>query len=53
MDIKKLDENTSVAGQISVEDVHTIKEKGFKIIVCNRPDGEAPDQADSREIPTG
>ena len=40
MDIKKIDENISVAGQINVSDVNTIAEAGFRSILCNRPDGE-------------
>lgn len=34
----------SVAGQISVEDVLAYANEGFKTLICNRPDGESPDQ---------
>lgn len=40
MDIKKIDDNISVAGQITAKDVAKIKAAGFKSILCNRPDGE-------------
>ncbi len=40
MDIKKIDESISVAGQIKASDVAAIAEAGFRSILCNRPDGE-------------
>lgn len=40
MDIKVLSTKFSASGQISLEDVSTIAEKGYKSILCNRPDGE-------------
>ena len=44
MDIKPLSESVSVAGQLSVEDVGEVAKAGFRSIICNRPDGEGPDQ---------
>ncbi len=44
MDIRKINEEYSVAGQISVDDLDTIQSLGFKAIVCHRPDDEVPDQ---------
>lgn len=44
MEIKKLNENLSVAGQLMPSDVASIADQGFKTIICNRPDGEAADQ---------
>lgn len=44
MDIKKINDRVSVAGQIQPGDVAAIKAAGFVAIVNNRPDGEAPDQ---------
>jgi len=38
--IRKVDDSISVAPQISVEDVATIKAAGFTAIVNNRPDEE-------------
>jgi sulfide:quinone oxidoreductase len=40
----------SVAGQLSVEDIRRAAGNGFKTIVNNRPDGEAPDQPRANEI---
>jgi uncharacterized protein (TIGR01244 family) len=36
----------SVAPQIGIGDVAEIKAQGFRSIMCNRPDGETPDQTD-------
>lgn len=44
MDIRKINDQISVSGQIAPEDVDTIKQAGFTTIINNRPDGEAPDQ---------
>ena len=40
----------SFAGQITPEQVQQIAADGFKTIINNRPDGEAPDQPTSSEI---
>lgn len=40
MQIYKVTDDFSLAGQISVSDVAQIKAMGFKTIMCNRPDGE-------------
>jgi uncharacterized protein (TIGR01244 family) len=40
----------AVAPQITVADVATIRDRGFKSIMCNRPDGESPDQTDVETI---
>lgn len=50
MDIKKINDQVSVSGQIQAQDVAAIKAAGFTAIVNNRPDGEAPDQPASAEI---
>ncbi|MBO9098918.1 MULTISPECIES: beta-lactamase hydrolase domain-containing protein [Rhizobium] len=44
MDIRKIDDQYSVTGQISVDDLDEIKAMGFESIVCHRPDHESPDQ---------
>ena len=44
MDLKQLDQNLSVAGQIAPEEVGAIAAAGFRSIICNRPDGESDDQ---------
>lgn len=39
-----------VAGQIDTADVSAAAEQGIRKIICNRPDGEAPDQTPSGEL---
>jgi len=50
MEIKKLTSLISVVGQINFEDLTTIQKSGFKSLICNRPDGESPDQPSFKEI---
>jgi uncharacterized protein (TIGR01244 family) len=49
-DIRRVTEDISVAPQISVSDVEEAARAGFKTIINNRPDGEAPDQPSGHEI---
>lgn len=44
MDIRQINDEYSVTGQISVDDLDAIKAMGFRSIVCHRPDFEQPDQ---------
>ncbi|MGV8938837.1 MAG: TIGR01244 family sulfur transferase [Allorhizobium sp.] len=44
MDIRQINEEYSVTGQIEVADLDEIKALGFKSIVCHRPDFESPGQ---------
>jgi sulfide:quinone oxidoreductase len=50
MDVRKLTDDVSVTPQIEVSDIPALAARGFRAIICNRPDGEAPDQPDFREI---
>ncbi|KQQ72853.1 oxidoreductase [Rhizobium sp. Leaf321] len=50
MDIRQVNDEYSVSGQITVEDLDQIKALGFKSIVCNRPDEEEPGQPDFAAI---
>ncbi len=34
----------SVSPQLAVDDMARAKAEGYRIIICNRPDGETPDQ---------
>ena len=43
-DIRPINDDYAVTGQISAEDLPKIKEAGFRSIVCNRPDFEQPGQ---------
>lgn len=50
MKLTQITPDYSVAPQIGVEDVAAIAANGFKSIMCNRPDGESPDQTEFAEI---
>ncbi|MFC3164508.1 TIGR01244 family sulfur transferase [Ciceribacter thiooxidans] len=50
MDIRQIDEEYSVTGQITVSDLDTIFELGFRSVVCHRPDHEEPGQPLFAEI---
>ncbi|MEO5804885.1 TIGR01244 family sulfur transferase [Devosia sp.] len=50
MDLKRINDNVSVSGQILPADVATLKASGFVAIINNRPDGESPDQPAGAEI---
>lgn len=44
MNIRQINEEYSVSGQITVDEVDEIKALGFKSIVCHRPDHEEAGQ---------
>ncbi|AEK56174.1 MULTISPECIES: TIGR01244 family sulfur transferase [Brucella] len=51
MEIRQIDDNYSVTGQINPNDVRDIAAEGFQTIICNRPDGEGgEEQPDFEEI---
>jgi uncharacterized protein (TIGR01244 family) len=50
MEIRQINDEYSVTGQISLADLDEIKAQGFKSIVCNRPDHEQPDQPEFEDI---
>ncbi len=50
MSLFTLSDTLSVSAQITVEDVSRLREQGFTVIVCNRPDGEVPDQPTMDDI---
>ena len=50
MDIRQINDEYAVTGQIRIEDLDQIKALGFKSIVCNRPDEEEPGQPGFAEI---
>ncbi len=50
MDIKRINDEVSVSGQISVADVAEVKQAGFTAIINNRPDGEQENQPSSAQI---
>ncbi|MCO5072296.1 MAG: TIGR01244 family sulfur transferase [Rhizobiaceae bacterium] len=50
MNPRQISEDYTVSPQISVEDVQTIKDAGFKSVICNRPDNEDPGQVSVEAI---
>ena len=50
MEIKTLDLNLGVTGQIAVSDLPAIVAAGYRSIICNRPDHEGSDQPEFRQI---
>lgn len=39
-----------VSGQPTLEDLRGLTDQGISVVVCNRPDGEAPDQPSMDDI---
>ncbi|RUM96144.1 TIGR01244 family phosphatase [Pseudaminobacter arsenicus] len=50
MEYRPISDEFSVSGQISADQISTIKAAGFKSIICNRPDNEQPGQPSAAEI---
>lgn len=44
MEIRNVTDAFSVSGQLTPEAVDELKAAGVRTLICNRPDGEAPDQ---------
>jgi sulfide:quinone oxidoreductase len=50
MTTKLLTKTLSVGPQIQASDVETIATRGFRSVICNRPDGEGADQSNFAEV---
>ncbi|WP_172294755.1 bifunctional protein tyrosine phosphatase family protein/NAD(P)/FAD-dependent oxidoreductase [Pseudoruegeria sp. HB172150] len=50
MEIRHISPELAVSGQILPADVAELKAKGFRSLICNRPDGEGADQPSSEEM---
>lgn len=50
MDIKSISPTLSISQQITVDQIQTLADEGFRSIICNRPDGEGADQHTFEEI---
>ena len=50
MDIRKINDGISVAPQIGIDDLADVAAQGFKTVINNRPDGEAPDQPPAADV---
>jgi len=44
MDIRAITPTYAVSKQIHPDDLQAIREAGFKTVICNRPDGEIPEE---------
>jgi sulfide:quinone oxidoreductase len=44
MELKVIDDTLVVAAQMQPEDLAALAGQGFAAVICNRPDGEEPDQ---------
>jgi uncharacterized protein (TIGR01244 family) len=49
-EFRKVTEDFSVAPQIDLADLPRAAQAGFKLVINNRPDGEAPGQPTSAEV---
>jgi uncharacterized protein (TIGR01244 family) len=49
-DFRKVTDDFSVAPQIDLADLPRAAAEGFKLVINNRPDGEAPGQPTSAEV---
>ncbi|MDP4024689.1 TIGR01244 family sulfur transferase [Methylobacterium sp. NEAU 140] len=50
MDVRRLSQDLSVAGQVVPADLAEAARAGFRAVICNRPDGEGADQPRFSEI---
>ncbi|MBJ9777295.1 TIGR01244 family phosphatase [Acinetobacter pittii] len=50
MELKRVNQDFYVAGQITANDIAKIAGQGIKTLICNRPDGEGADQPNVIEI---
>ncbi|MCZ4269543.1 TIGR01244 family sulfur transferase [Rhodobacteraceae bacterium G21628-S1] len=50
MELREISSKITVSPQVTKKDVAEIKAKGFRAIICNRPDGEGADQPSFEEI---
>jgi sulfide:quinone oxidoreductase len=50
MEITRIDDRLSVAGQIWPDDLADLARAGFRSVICNRPDQESPDQPGQAQL---
>jgi len=50
--IKKISETLSLCDQLTLEDVNTLVDMGFRSVICNRPDSEEINQPTFGQIQT-
>ncbi|WP_375616326.1 TIGR01244 family sulfur transferase [Bartonella sp. AP58NXGY] len=52
MNLQQIEPDIFISAQISIENIKTLAQAGFKTIICNRPDHEDPHQPDFLSIKT-
>ncbi|WP_175868930.1 TIGR01244 family sulfur transferase [Bartonella gabonensis] len=52
MNLQQIAPDIFIGAQVSIENIKTLAEAGFKTIICNRPDYEEPHQPDFLSIKT-
>lgn len=50
MNIKHIEDNFSISEQITLEDIQTLANMEVKTLICNRPEGEEPNQLTSQQL---
>ena len=50
MNFARLSDRYAVAPQIQPADIEYFSEQGFRVVICNRPDGEDPGQPSAESI---
>ncbi|MDJ0822395.1 MAG: TIGR01244 family sulfur transferase [Paracoccaceae bacterium] len=50
MDIRKLNDDIAVMPQLTPDQMQELADKGYRSVICNRPDGEGADQPTYDEI---
>lgn len=50
MEIRTVSDDFAVAPQFRPEDMGEVAQRGFSALICNRPDGEEPDQPTVAEM---
>lgn len=50
MQATKISERYTVASQIEAQELDDIRDAGYRVVICNRPDGEEPGQPAASDI---
>ncbi|CAG8999429.1 MAG: Beta-lactamase hydrolase-like protein [Candidatus Celerinatantimonas neptuna] len=50
MDIHQLTNQLFVSSQLTLEDINKLNRLGYQTIICNRPDGEQPEQPNAADL---
>lgn len=50
MDIRTINDGYAVTPQISPDDVPAIAAAGYRVVICNRPDGEVPGELQAEAL---